>query len=189
MRFVAELDLGPSYGPTTGVRLIAATDDPIAVRGESTWFMATNLAGAEADPAEVYRPYSLRDWTEHYYKPAKHELGWADFQVRPEHAIVRHWYLVMLAFTFSLLDGGPAASPVEPAAAPASGGNQSRGSSGRRRCGRCAAGCARGRACSCTGACGRPPHLHPSSPLSSTTSPAHARLRSRSDQPATIAII
>lgn len=31
--------------------------------------------------------------------------------MRPERAIVHHWYLVMLAFTFSLLMGGPAASP------------------------------------------------------------------------------
>ena len=121
VRYVAELELGPVYGPTTGIRLIAATDDPAALRGDSTWFMATNLTCAEADPAEVYRLYSLRDWIEHYYKPAKHELGWADFQVRPEHAIVRHWHLVMLAFTFSLLIGAPAAAPVEPAAAPTSG--------------------------------------------------------------------
>jgi hypothetical protein len=47
----------------------------------------------------------MRDWIEHYYKPVKHELGWADYQVRPERAIVRHWQLVMLAFTFSLLVG------------------------------------------------------------------------------------
>src|SRR6516225_3142653 len=47
---------------------------------------------------------------EHYYKPAKHELGWADYQMRPEQAIVRHWHLVMLAFTFSLLMGSPPAS-------------------------------------------------------------------------------
>jgi SRSO17 transposase len=54
---------------------------------------------------------SLRDWIEHYYKPAQHELGWADCQVRPERAIVRHRHLVMLAFTFSLLAGtGPPAS-------------------------------------------------------------------------------
>jgi SRSO17 transposase len=122
VRFVAELELGPAYGPTTGVRLIAATDDPVVLKGDSTWFMATNLTCAEADPAEVYRLYSLRDWIEHSYKPAKHELGWADFQVRPEHAIVRHWHLVMLAFTFSLLAGAPGAAAAEPAAAPASGG-------------------------------------------------------------------
>lgn len=34
---------------------------------------------------------------EHSYEPVKHELGWADFQVRAERAIVRHWQLVMLA--------------------------------------------------------------------------------------------
>jgi len=44
---------------------------------------------------------------EHYYKPAKHELGWADFQKRAERAIVRHWHLVRLAVTFSLLAGRP----------------------------------------------------------------------------------
>src|SRR5262249_19559732 len=92
----------------------AATDDPAALKADSTWFMSTNLTPAEADPAQVYCVYRLRDWIEHYYKPAKHELGWADFQVRPERAIVRHWHLVMLAFTFSLLAGAPA----PPAAAP-----------------------------------------------------------------------
>jgi SRSO17 transposase len=102
-RYVAELELGPCYGPARGTRLIAATADPAALKAESTWFMATNLSVAEADTAEVYRIYRLRDWIEHYYKPAKRELGWADFQVRSEKAIVRHWRLVMLAFTFSLL--------------------------------------------------------------------------------------
>jgi hypothetical protein len=38
-----------------------------------------------------------------HYKPAKHELGWADFQVRSEKAIVRHWQLVMLAFTLIMV--------------------------------------------------------------------------------------
>jgi hypothetical protein len=47
----------------------------------------------------------LRDWIEHYYKPAKHELGWADYQVRSAEAIERHWHLVMLAYTFGLLAG------------------------------------------------------------------------------------
>jgi hypothetical protein len=122
VRFVAELELPPYYGPARGVRLVAATDDPIALKADSTWFMTTNLTCAEADAAEVYRLYSLRDWIEHYYKPAKHELGWADFQVRAERAIVRHWHLVMLAFTFSLLTGAPAAAATEPAAASSSGG-------------------------------------------------------------------
>jgi hypothetical protein len=53
----------------------------------------------------VYELYSLRDWIEHYYKTVKHELGWADIQIRKERAIVRHWHLVMLAFTLSLIEG------------------------------------------------------------------------------------
>ena len=124
VRYVAELEVGPSYGPNRQVRLVAATDDPTALKADSTWFMTTNLSPAEADAAEVYGLYRLRDWIEHYYKPAKHELGWADFQVRPERAIVRHWQLVMLAFTFSLLAGAPtppdtAAGSTEPLPEPA----------------------------------------------------------------------
>jgi hypothetical protein len=57
-------------------------------------------------------------WIEHYYKPAKHELGWADFQVRSEQAIVRHWLLIMLAFTFSLLVGAPVSAAPEPESVP-----------------------------------------------------------------------
>ena len=42
----------------------------------------------------------------------KHELGWADYPSRSERAIVRHWQLGLLAFTFSLLVGVvPTASP------------------------------------------------------------------------------
>jgi hypothetical protein len=107
VRYVAELRLGRAYGPDQPVRLIAATDEPNRLKPDSTWFMATNFPLGEASPAEVYELYRLRDWIEHYYKPAKHELGWADFQVRPEQAIVRHWQLVILAFTFSLLVGAP----------------------------------------------------------------------------------
>ena len=105
VRFVAELELGVAYGPTRPVRLIAATDDPDELKPDFTWYMATNLPIAEATPAEVYELYCLRDWIEHYYKPAKHELGWADYQVRSAEAIERHWHLVMLAYTFSLLAG------------------------------------------------------------------------------------
>jgi hypothetical protein len=37
VRSVAELELGPSYGPETSVRLIAATLDPTQLTPESTW--------------------------------------------------------------------------------------------------------------------------------------------------------
>jgi SRSO17 transposase len=119
VRYVAELELGPSYGPTTGVRLIAATLDPTKLKPESTWYLATSLPLSAATAEQVYEIYRLRDWIEHYYKPAKHELGWADYQMRPERAIVRHWQLVMLAFTFSLLVGAlPEPSPPLTSAAP-----------------------------------------------------------------------
>ena len=127
VRYVAELRLGAAYGPEQPVRLIAATDDPSKLKPDSTWFMATNFSLAEASPAEVYELYRLRDWIEHYYKPAKHELGWADFQVRSEQAIVRHWLLVMLAFTFSLLVGALSPAEPEPVPAQAASGGEIRG--------------------------------------------------------------
>jgi len=105
VRYVAELELGTTYGPTCGVRLVAATLDPATLKPESTWYLATSLTLEEASPEVVYEWYRLRDWIEHFYKPVKHELGWADYQLRPERAIVRHWQLVLLAYTFSLLVG------------------------------------------------------------------------------------
>jgi SRSO17 transposase len=122
VRYVAELELGTSYGPTRGVRLIAATLDPATLKPESTWYLATSLSLEEASPEVVYEWYRLRDWIEHFYKPVKHELGWADYQMRPERAMVRHWQLVLLAYTFSLLVGAlpPAAAPddIRPADQP-----------------------------------------------------------------------
>jgi hypothetical protein len=118
VRYVAELDLGLAYGPTRPVRLVAATDDPQQLKADATWYMATNLLIGEASPAQVDELYALRDWIEHYYKPVKHELGWADFQTRSAEAIVRHWQLVMLAFTFSLLVGSTAPPALATAAAP-----------------------------------------------------------------------
>ncbi len=112
VRYVAEVQLGPSYGPERGVRLIAATLDPVPLQPESTWYLATALSLSEASPEQVYELSRLRDWIAHYYKPAQQELGWADCQLRPEQAIVRHWQLVLLAFTFSLLVGAlPGPSP------------------------------------------------------------------------------
>lgn len=123
VRYVAELELGTAYGPTQPVRLVAATLDPAKLDPASTWFLATSLPLTEASPGQVYELYRLRDWIEHYDKPAKHELGWADYQMRPEQAIVRHWQLVMLAFTFSLLVG---VSPAPPDAAGAGGKRRAR---------------------------------------------------------------
>jgi SRSO17 transposase len=99
------VELGPSSGPTKSVRLLAASLDPRHLKPESTWYLVTSLPLAQVSAEQVYEIYRSRDWIEHYDKPVKHDLGWADYQMRSERAIVRHWQLVMLAFTFSLLVG------------------------------------------------------------------------------------
>jgi hypothetical protein len=48
----------------------------------------------------IVRLYGLRNWVEQGYKQVKGELGWADFQVRSDRAIRRHWALVCCAFSF-----------------------------------------------------------------------------------------
>src|SRR4030095_15762906 len=73
---------------------------------------------APAALAEVVRLYSLRNWVEQGYKQVKHELGWADFQVRSDRAIRRHWQLACCAFSF-FWRGWFAEHPAHPAAEPA----------------------------------------------------------------------
>jgi len=46
------------------------------------------------------RLYGLRQWVEQGYQQVKQEVGWADFQVRSDRAIRRHWALVCCAFAF-----------------------------------------------------------------------------------------
>jgi hypothetical protein len=98
------------WGPDQRLRLVVATTDPATLPKLSTWYLLTNLphpqrqrphpAFPPADLAEVVRLYSLRNWVEHGYKQVKNELGWADFQVRSDRAIRRHWQLVCCAFSF-----------------------------------------------------------------------------------------
>jgi hypothetical protein len=98
-------------GPDQPTRLVVATTDPAALPAASTWYLTTNLprpgspraADAPlppADLAEVVRVYGLRMWVEQSYKQVKQELGWADWQVRSDRAIRRHWQLVCCAFSF-----------------------------------------------------------------------------------------
>lgn len=111
--WTAELTLGP-YGPDRPRRLIVATPDPAHLPGTSTWYLATSLPrhrrrGGPPPAArdEIVRLYALRGWIEQDYKQVKHELGWADFQVRSGRAIQRHWALVNLAFSFCWFQAGP----------------------------------------------------------------------------------
>jgi hypothetical protein len=126
------------WGPDRRIRLVVATTDPATLPKLTTWYLVTNLPRPgrhrrarapflAADLAEVVRLYSLRNWVEQGYKQVKHELGWADFQVRSDRAIRRHWQLVCCAFCFCwrawFAGPPPAASPpeVQPALAGARG--------------------------------------------------------------------
>src|SRR6266540_2898366 len=113
------------WGPDRRLRLVVATTDPATLPKLSTWYLVTNLprpgprrasAFAPADLAEVVRLYGLRNWVEQGYKQVKHELGWADFQVRSDRAIRRHWQLVCCAFSFCW-QAWFAEHPAQPAAA------------------------------------------------------------------------
>jgi hypothetical protein len=76
---------------------------------------AAHPALPTADLAEVVRLYGLRQWVEQGYKQVKQALGWADFQVRADRAIRRHWALVCCAFAFCWwADASPL--PQEPGA-------------------------------------------------------------------------
>jgi SRSO17 transposase len=108
--WAAELTLG-GYGPEQPRRLVVATTDPATLPDLTTWYLTTNLPRPSspqaeqvpfppADLAEVVRIYGLRNWVEQSYKQVKHELGWADFMVRSDQAIRRHWQLVCCAFSF-----------------------------------------------------------------------------------------
>jgi SRSO17 transposase len=108
--WAAELTLG-GRGPDRRQRLVVATIDPATLPALSTWYLLTNLprpgasradeaAWAPADLAELVQLYGLRLWVEQSYKQVKGQLGWADFQVRSDTAIQRHWQLVCCAFAF-----------------------------------------------------------------------------------------
>jgi hypothetical protein len=103
--WAADAQLG-GWGPDRRLRLVVATTDPASLPGMSSWCLLTNLPrpasgrAQQADLAEMVRLYGLRNWVEQGYKQVKGELGWADFQVRSDRAIRRHWALVCCAFSF-----------------------------------------------------------------------------------------
>jgi hypothetical protein len=103
--WAADAKLG-GFGPDRSLRLVIASTDPARLPGHSTWYLLTNLPrpatrrAQQADLADIVRLYGLRNWVEQGYKQVKGELGWADFQVRSDRAIRRHWALVACAFSF-----------------------------------------------------------------------------------------
>jgi SRSO17 transposase len=132
--WAAELCYGP-YGPDKARRVVVATTDPATLPPLTTWYLATNLPQpgspradavtfAPADLTEIVRLYGLRNWVEQGYKQLKQELGWADFMVRADRAIRRHWHLVFCAFSFcwrAWFTTGPPSVTTGPSAAADSG--------------------------------------------------------------------
>jgi hypothetical protein len=126
--WAADLRYGP-YGPEQARRVVVATTDPATLPPLTTWYLATNLphpdaptadgaSFAPADLTEVVRLYGLRNWVEQGYKQLKQELGWADFMVRADQAIRRHWQLVFCAFSFCWRSWFAATGPPTPTLPP-----------------------------------------------------------------------
>jgi hypothetical protein len=125
--WAADATLG-GWGPDRHHRLVVATTDPATLPKLTTWYLLCNLTrpaarrAQQAQLAEIVATYGLRNWVEQGYKQVKDELGWADFQVRSDRAIRRHWTLVCCAFSFCWHAGQaqtvPAAGPAPPAVAP-----------------------------------------------------------------------
>jgi hypothetical protein len=117
--WAADARLG-GWGPDRPVRLVVATTDPGRLPARTTWYLVTNRPHPDrpgqsdlppADLGEIVRCYGLRNWVEQGYKQVKHELGWADFQVRGATAIHRHYTLVCCAFSFCWQVGLAGGSP------------------------------------------------------------------------------
>jgi DDE superfamily endonuclease len=143
-----EVIAGP-YGPAKPTRAVVATTDPATLPTLSTWYLVTNLPAPQpqprdtihpaADLAEIVRLSGLRNWVEQSYKQVKQALGWAQYQVRGDRAIRRHWQLVCCAFSFcwwaAAVRGGAQAvgegrADDEDAAAPATEPEAGRGGNG-----------------------------------------------------------
>jgi hypothetical protein len=122
--WAADAVLG-GWGPQGPHRLVVATTDPATLPKLTTWYLLTNLPrpatrrAQQANLAEIVRLYGLRNWVEQGDKQVKDELGWADFQVRADRAIRRHWTLVCLAFSFCWDAGQAQAAQAGGSAPPA----------------------------------------------------------------------
>ncbi len=105
-----EITAGP-YGQEQTNRAVVVTTDPATLPELSRWYVVSNLPAPDTERAktstlkpatltEIVRLYGLRMWVEQRYKQVKTTLGWAEYQVRSDRAIRRHWTLVCCAFTF-----------------------------------------------------------------------------------------
>jgi hypothetical protein len=86
------------FGPRRALRALCVTADPRRLPSQATWYLSSNLRGASLEG--ITQLYAWRNWAGDGYRRVKGELGWADFQVRGDTAIRRHWALVCAAFSF-----------------------------------------------------------------------------------------
>ena len=113
------------FGPDKPLRAAVVSTDPECLPDHSTWFLVSDLpapdsarakesALAPASVEQIVRVYGLRIWVEQSYKQVKHALGWAQYPVRGDVAIRRHWQLVCCAFSFCWWHQSHAASHACP---------------------------------------------------------------------------
>ena len=72
-------------------------------------YFLTNQEGDIVTPQWVVETYAQRNWVEVFYREAKGWLGLKEYQVRHKRSLMRHFILVMCAYTFILwhqLTGG-----------------------------------------------------------------------------------
>jgi hypothetical protein len=108
--WVLEIVAGP-YGPDQAERAVIATTDPGTLPDLTTWYLVVSLPASLLEQErsqtlsstaleEVIRLYGLRQWIEQSYKQVKYVLGWAQYQVRSDQAMRRHWQMICCAFSF-----------------------------------------------------------------------------------------
>ncbi len=110
-----DVQVGP-FGAQHSKRAVVVTTDPLTLPALTTWYLITNLSTTPL--SEIVRLYGLRMWVEQSYKQVKTTLGWADYQVRSDTAIRRHWTLVCCAFSFCWWQTAHHAILPDPAALP-----------------------------------------------------------------------
>lgn len=84
-----------------GTRIVAIQlDAPYFSEAKEVDYYITNAPANIATAAWIAQNYSDRNWIEVFYRETKGWLGMAEYQVRDQRSIERHWILVFTAFTF-----------------------------------------------------------------------------------------
>jgi len=63
-------------------------------------YFVTNVEVQKVTPQWIVNTYSQRNWVEVFYREAKGNLGFREYQVRDKRSLLRHFILVFCAYTF-----------------------------------------------------------------------------------------